>query len=228
MSRRGWGAARVRGALTAPRRAKGAGSLGLLPLALCEQESCHVGKQGEHRVAVDPVGVDRDLQCEPVDDRDDQASESLQASLGAGVCVHRVPIAPQAVVNEIGDTALITRVADDLRAEALVRALSVASRNLVWVADHACSWGFDEATGAVVTNPFATVGARAAVVGMPTPSQWRTAKGIATLGPRHFGFDVEFVPVEERPRSSTGRPEGPDRRPRAVGAGLVAEDQVAG
>jgi DUF917 family protein len=51
-----------------------------------------------------------------------------------------VPIAPQAVVNEIGDTVLITQVADDLRAEALVRALSVASRNLVWVADHALSW----------------------------------------------------------------------------------------
>ena len=64
---------------------------------------------------------------------------------------------------------------------------------------------FDEATGAVVTNPFATVGARVAVVGMPAPSQWRTAKGIATLGPRHFGFDVEFVAVEEQPRSSPGR-----------------------
>jgi hypothetical protein len=44
-----------------------------------------------------------------------------------------------------------------------------------------------------------------AVVGMPAPSQWRTAKGIATLGPRHFGFDVEFVAVEEQPRSSPGR-----------------------
>ena len=55
--------------------------------------------------------------------------------------LHGVPIAPQAVVNELGDTAIITVVADDRRAEALVRALAVASRNLVWVADHAVPWG---------------------------------------------------------------------------------------
>jgi uncharacterized protein len=55
--------------------------------------------------------------------------------------LHGVPIVPQAVVNELGDTAIITAVADDGRAEALVRALAVASRNLVWVADHALPWG---------------------------------------------------------------------------------------
>ena len=54
--------------------------------------------------------------------------------------VHGAPIAPQAVVNEIGDTVIVTKVADDQRAEALVRALAVASRNLVWVADHAMEW----------------------------------------------------------------------------------------
>jgi uncharacterized protein len=54
--------------------------------------------------------------------------------------VHGAPIAPQAVVNEIGDTVIVTRVADDHRAEALVRALALASRNLVWVADHAMEW----------------------------------------------------------------------------------------
>jgi hypothetical protein len=54
--------------------------------------------------------------------------------------VNSVPIAPQAVVNEIGDTVIVTQVADDRRAEALVRALSVASRNAVWVADHAQPW----------------------------------------------------------------------------------------
>ncbi len=55
--------------------------------------------------------------------------------------VHGVKLTPQVVVNEIGDTVVITHVADGLRAEALVRALSVASRNLVWVVDHAGEWG---------------------------------------------------------------------------------------
>ena len=54
--------------------------------------------------------------------------------------IHGLPIAPQAVINEIGDTVIVTEVADDQRAEALVRALAVASRNLVWVADHALPW----------------------------------------------------------------------------------------
>ena len=218
-------------------------------------------------------------------------------------CVHGLPIAPQAVVNEIGDTVLITCVADDARSESLVRALAIASRNLVWVADHALPWsrlrhvvvsgtiglaervgraqrealaaggdvaaavaaaggglvvfggtvasyewrdaeGFtvgetvlhgvdehagssyrlwfknenllswrdgapdvlapdlvcliDQATGAAATNPYVTVGSRVTVVAFPSAPQWRTAKAIATLGPRHFGFDIDFVPVERR------------------------------
>lgn len=55
--------------------------------------------------------------------------------------VHGLPIAPQAVVNEIGDTVIVTEPVDDHRAEALVRALVLASRNVVWVADHGLAWG---------------------------------------------------------------------------------------
>jgi len=217
--------------------------------------------------------------------------------------VHGLPIAPQAVVNEVGDTLIVTRVADDARAEALVRALAVASRNLVWVADHALPWGevrqavipgavslalrvgealrlaredggdaaaavaaasggrvvfrgrvgsftweerdgftwgelelageaadagsscriwsknenllswrdgqpdvtapdliccFSGETGEPITNPHHVPGALVDVVGVPAAPQWRTAAGIATLGPRHFGFDLDFVPLEER------------------------------
>lgn len=75
----------------------------------------------------------------PVVDADPvgRAVPELQHSL---FFIHGVKLTPQAVVNEIGDTVLVTRVADGLRAEALVRALAVASRNLVWVADHAGPW----------------------------------------------------------------------------------------
>ena len=217
--------------------------------------------------------------------------------------VHGLPIAPQAVTNEIGDTVIVTRVADDRRSEALVRAMAVASRNLVWVADHGLPWGevrgavvlgavslaqrageavrlaqaagedaaagvaaacggrvvfrgrvvsftyeerdgftwgelelsgegadegsayriwsknenlmawrdgavdvtapdliccFSGETGEPVTNPHFATGDMVAVAGLPAAQQWRTAAGVATLGPRHFGYDVDFVPLEER------------------------------
>ena len=220
--------------------------------------------------------------------------------------VHGLPIAPQAVTNEVGDTVIVTEVADDRRSEALVRALAVASRNLVWVADHAMPWGrvrpavvqgalgaaqgvgaalrvarergedaaaavaaasggrvvfrgrvtsfvweerdgftwgeleltgeaadagssyrvwsknenllawrdgepdvtapdliccFATETGEPVTNPHHSAGAAVTVVGVPAAPQWRTAAGVATLGPRHFGFDIDFVPLEERVRA---------------------------
>jgi len=35
------------------------------------------------------------------------------------------------------------------------------------------------------------------LVGMPAPTAWRTGKGIEVLGPRHFGFDFDYVPIEE-------------------------------
>ena len=52
-----------------------------------------------------------------------------------------LPIAPQAVVNEFGETLLLLKVLDDRRSEALVRALAIASHNAVWVADHALPAG---------------------------------------------------------------------------------------
>ncbi len=245
------------------------------------------------------------------------------------------------MVNEIGDTVIVTRVAGDARAEALVRALAVASRNLVWVADHALPWGdlrdvvicgavglaqrvgealrrgargragrgrggrgrlrrprrlprprrrpstweerdgftwgelelageaadagssyriwsknenllawrdgvpdvtapdliccFSAETGEPVTNPHHEPGAAVTVVGIPAAPQWRTAAGVATLGPRHFGFDLDFVPLGATwrlsPASSAraGPPAAsrPARRPcpsvaRGAAAGLPA------
>jgi DUF917 family protein len=41
-------------------------------------------------------------------------------------------------------------------------------------------------------------GFRVTVIGIPCDAKWRTPQGIALGGPRHFGYDIEFVPVEER------------------------------
>lgn len=214
--------------------------------------------------------------------------------------LHGLPLAPQAAVNAIGDTAIITTVANDQRAEAWARALAVASGNLVFVVDHALPWqamrdavigraisqcqtvgaalraardaggdgaaavamaaggrvvfrgtvtnsewqersGFtvgettlaglgddegatyrlwyknenlvawrdgvpevtspdlicvlDRDSGEPVLNPRACVGQPLAIVALPAPAAWRSAEGIAVLGPRHFGFDFDYMPL---------------------------------
>jgi hypothetical protein len=42
------------------------------------------------------------------------------------------------------------------------------------------------------------VGQEVVLVGWPNaPRQWRTPEGIEAFGPRHFGFDFDYVPIEE-------------------------------
>lgn len=40
------------------------------------------------------------------------------------------------------------------------------------------------------------------LIGWPNaPEQWRTPQGIEVFGPRHFGFDFDYVPIEELQRA---------------------------
>ncbi len=50
--------------------------------------------------------------------------------------IKNVPITPMAVATEFGDVMILSDVADDMRAEELVRALAVVSNDLVGVVDH--------------------------------------------------------------------------------------------
>ncbi len=58
-------------------------------------------------------------------------------------------------------------------------------------------------------------GADVAIIGWPASKMWRTPKGIEVFGPRHFGFDFDYVPIESsggrRPSSGDGRAGGPRR-----------------
>jgi len=45
-----------------------------------------------------------------------------------------------------------------------------------------------------------SIGDEVAVVGRKAHPVHRTPKGIELLGPRHFGFDLDYVPIEERVR----------------------------
>jgi DUF917 family protein len=43
--------------------------------------------------------------------------------------------------------------------------------------------------------------AEVVMVGIPNSPMWRTPKGIEVFGPRHFGFDFDYVPIEELQKS---------------------------
>ncbi|MFS0783771.1 DUF917 domain-containing protein [Bacillus sp. 1P06AnD] len=55
----------------------------------------------------------------------------------------------------------------------------------------------DAETGLPITTEGIRYGARCVVVGMPCNPKWRSEKGIETVGPKYFGYDVDYIPVEE-------------------------------
>ncbi|MBS4208088.1 DUF917 domain-containing protein [Bacillus sp. FJAT-50079] len=55
----------------------------------------------------------------------------------------------------------------------------------------------DAETGNPITTEGIRYGSRCVVIGIPCHPKWRTEKGIATVGPKYFGYDVDYIPVEE-------------------------------
>lgn len=51
-------------------------------------------------------------------------------------------------------------------------------------------------TGRPVTTEELRYGHRVAVVGLPCDPRWRTDSGLALVGPRYFGYDIDYRPVE--------------------------------
>jgi DUF917 family protein len=72
-------------------------------------------------------------------------------------------------------------------------AISVTPPDLIAVAD--------TKTGNAIANPAFQRGQMVTVLGFPAPALWRTPAGLRIFGPAHFGFDVPYVPIEERQRS---------------------------
>lgn len=56
----------------------------------------------------------------------------------------------------------------------------------------------DVDTGEPITTEAMRYGFRVAVIAFPCADKWRTPEGLALVGPRYFGYDVDYVPVEER------------------------------
>ncbi len=66
----------------------------------------------------------------------DPAGRSVPELQHSTYCIYDLPIYPLACANQFGDVAILPKVVNDLRAEALVRAMAVVSKNRIGVADH--------------------------------------------------------------------------------------------
>ncbi len=56
----------------------------------------------------------------------------------------------------------------------------------------------DAERGDPITTEELRYGFRVVVIAMPSDEKWRTPAGVELGGPRHFRYDLDFVPVEER------------------------------
>jgi uncharacterized protein len=55
----------------------------------------------------------------------------------------------------------------------------------------------DSETAEAIATERVRYGQRVTVIAMRCAPVWRTARGLAAAGPRAFGYDFDYVPVEE-------------------------------
>ena len=52
-------------------------------------------------------------------------------------------------------------------------------------------------TGDPIVNPALSIGEEVAIIGVRKREAFATEQGIATVGPAHYGFDIEHKPIEQ-------------------------------
>jgi DUF917 family protein len=62
----------------------------------------------------------------------------------------------------------------------------------------------DADTGDAITTERLRYGFRVVVIGIRCNEQWRTQRGIELGGPRHFGYDLDYVPIEDLQEETRG------------------------
>lgn len=60
----------------------------------------------------------------------------------------------------------------------------------------------DDETGEPITTEGLRYGFRVSVLAMPCDPRWRTPEGLNVVGPAYFGYDIPYVPIEDRVRAS--------------------------
>lgn len=48
-----------------------------------------------------------------------------------------------------------------------------------------------------LTNPNHEIGMKVSIIGLPAPEEWRTEEGLKLFGPKHFGYDIKYIPIEK-------------------------------
>jgi DUF917 family protein len=56
----------------------------------------------------------------------------------------------------------------------------------------------DDETGEPITTEGLRYGFRVSVLSMPGDRRWRTPEGLKVVGPGYFGYDIPYIPIEER------------------------------
>jgi uncharacterized protein len=56
----------------------------------------------------------------------------------------------------------------------------------------------DAEKGEPITTEGLRYGFRVVVLGIPCNEKWRTPAGLKLAGPHYFGYDIEYVPIEQR------------------------------
>lgn len=56
----------------------------------------------------------------------------------------------------------------------------------------------DSESGEPITTEEMRYGFRVTVIAAPCDPRWRTDEGLALVGPRYFGYDTDYVPLEDR------------------------------
>ncbi|MGH3839399.1 MAG: DUF917 family protein, partial [Pseudonocardiaceae bacterium] len=56
----------------------------------------------------------------------------------------------------------------------------------------------DAETGVPITTEQLRYGFRVSVIAAVCDFRWRTGQGLALVGPRAFGYDFDYIPIEER------------------------------
>jgi DUF917 family protein len=64
----------------------------------------------------------------------------------------------------------------------------------------------DDETGEPITTEGLRYGFRVSVLAMPCDPRWRSPEGLQVVGPGYFGYDVPYVPIEERIEVTMGVP----------------------